>query len=46
MVGQVIGGVADRSAYPFGGCRVVRFYIVDDAFEFSQRACSPDDRQH
>ncbi len=46
MVGQVIGGVADRSAYAFGGGRVVRFYGGDDAFEFSQRAGSPDDRQH
>jgi hypothetical protein len=46
MGGQVIGGVADCSAYPFGGSRIVRFNIVDDAFEFSQRACSPDDRQH
>ena len=46
MVGKPIGSVADSCAYPVGRRRVPHFDIVDNLFEFSESACSPDDRKH
>lgn len=46
MIGQAIGRLAYDSANSLGGGWIVRFNIVDDIFEFSQRAGLPDDRQH
>ncbi len=46
MVGQAIGSMADGSADTVGRRRVPHFNIVDDLFEFSECAGSPDDRQH
>ena len=46
MVGQAVGGVTDGRANTIGRHRVAHFDIVDDLFESSECAGSPDDRKH
>ena len=46
MVRQAIGRLAYDSANSLGSGWIVRFNIVDDVFELSQRAGLPDNRQH